>query len=72
MMAKMTTEQVMATLAKLEKQWPDDLKLFAMNGSLILVQAGSNEVIEHYSITCDGGDIGIETGDDGVERLAYA
>lgn len=73
MAKKMTTEQVMDALSKLEKRWPDGLKLYAHSGLLALVDADTHEVIEYYDqITCDGGDIGIETGDDGVERLAYA
>jgi len=72
MSKKMTESQVMALLVKLENEWPDGFQLYAQSGTLMLVTEGDNALIDTYKIPCDGGDIGVETGDDGIERLAFS
>lgn len=53
----MRTSTVIKRLKELEKNWPDNLELFAYaDGCLLLYLGKTGEVIEEFSISCDGGD----------------
>lgn len=58
--------KIINTLRKLEALWDTDLMLFAYDGSLELVRRDNMEIIESFSICCDGGDPGII--DDGNKK----
>ena len=59
----LTDKQIMRALRRLERGWPDDLALFAWNGTLCLMDENlrhertwSDAIIDEYRIACDGGD----------------
>jgi len=53
-------------LKALEKDFPDDLILFAAAGSLCLVDRDTHKVIRWFhAIHCDGGDPGTRVKEDG-------
>ncbi len=48
---------VQKSLEILAQKWPDNLILFAANGTLLLVESGTGKVVGRYEeIKCDGGD----------------
>lgn len=68
---KLTQKQVEQALKKLSDGWPDDLWIFAANGSFCLMECGTDKkramlpsegydsayIVECYlGIDCDGGD----------------
>jgi hypothetical protein len=55
---KLYTSEIIKRLNALEKRWPDSLSLFAESGSLLLINQNTKEVLEGFSIDCDGGNAG--------------
>ena len=60
---------IIKKLNELSNIWPDDLMLFAVNGSLYLIEKTSNTVVTDITIPCDGGDPGTHIDDRGIEHI---
>jgi len=61
----MNTLVVISKLRSLEKDWPDNLMLFAAAGMLCLVNRETGKIIYGFpNITCDGGDPDTQEGAD--------
>lgn len=68
---KSKLDKIIELIRKAEEMWPDNLMLFANNGSLLLVETSTNLIITEFpSISCDGGDAGTYYDDNGNEYLS--
>ena len=57
-MEKLTTEQVLRALRRLEKGWPDNLEILVMDGTLNVVNRYPDEVLTAYENLTKSKEIG--------------